>query len=83
MTHINWVFYSTKFDSQYPLALSRALPRNPSDHAPIMWDSGGDQRKAKNRFKFKKWWLQHSNFKELVQKVWSSEVRGVTTLDRW
>jgi hypothetical protein len=47
-----------------------------------MWESGDDQRKVATRFKFEKWWLQHKDFRELVQKIWCFEVKGDSALDR-
>jgi hypothetical protein len=37
----------------------------------------------KSRFKFEKWWLMHSEFKEVVKKVWETQVTGDTAIDRW
>jgi endonuclease/exonuclease/phosphatase family metal-dependent hydrolase len=38
MSHIDRIFCSIEFEAHYPLAIARALPRNPSDHAPILWE---------------------------------------------
>jgi hypothetical protein len=51
MSHIDWVFCSTDFDSHYSLASARTLPRTPSDHTPILWDSGTGIGIRKPRFK--------------------------------
>jgi hypothetical protein len=37
---IDRVFCSIEFDSLFPFAIAKALPRNPSDHVPILWESG-------------------------------------------
>jgi hypothetical protein len=39
-SHIDRIFCSTKFDEKSPLAIAKALPRNPSDDVPILWESG-------------------------------------------
>jgi hypothetical protein len=46
MSHIDRVFCNIDFDSIFPLATARALPRNPSDHVPIMWESGYAQKSS-------------------------------------
>jgi hypothetical protein len=58
MSHIDRVFCSTEFDRIFPLATIRALPRNPSDHTPILWESKIDQTRRKSRFKFEKWGVE-------------------------
>jgi exonuclease III len=83
ISHIDRIFCSTEFEAQYPLATARALPRNPSDHAPILWESGHGQLDKKPRFKIKKRWLKSAEFKELVKKVWSNRGEGDKAIDRW
>jgi hypothetical protein len=57
MSHIDRVFCNTKCDGKFPLATAKALPRTPSDHVPVLWESRQDQKKRKPKFKFEKWWL--------------------------
>jgi endonuclease/exonuclease/phosphatase family metal-dependent hydrolase len=38
MSHIDRVFCSTEFERAYPFSTVRALPRNPSDHTPLLWE---------------------------------------------
>jgi exonuclease III len=56
-SYIDIIFCSTEFDEKFPLANAKALPRNPSDHVPIMWESGQGQMQKKPRFKFENWWI--------------------------
>lgn len=83
LSHIDRIFCSTEFNEAFPLATAKALPRNPSDHVPILWESGIDQSKNRYRFKFENWWLQHSGFGEVVQNVWSKKTKGKSAIDRW
>jgi hypothetical protein len=83
LSHIDRVFSSTEFDEAFPLATARALPRNPSDHVPILWESGIDHPSGKARFKFENWWFQQANFQEMVQGIWSQPVKGETTIEVW
>jgi hypothetical protein len=82
-SHIDRVFCNTDFDNICPLATSRALPKNPSDHVPILWEFGQAQKHRKPRFKFEKWWLLHDSIGELVQIFWQTPVGGRTTIERW
>jgi hypothetical protein len=53
LSHIDRVFCSTKFETHFPMALARAFPRNPSDHVPVMWESGCDQKSIKTYLKLR------------------------------
>jgi hypothetical protein len=77
MSHIVRVFCSTEFDRAYPFATVRALPRNPSDHTPLLWEleQGGGEG-GKGRFNIQKWWMQREKFTELARKVWPTKVEG-------
>jgi hypothetical protein len=83
MSHIDWVFCSTDFDSHYSLASARTIPRTPSDHTPILWDSGTDIGIRKPRFKLEKWWIKHKEFRRLVHQIWTSPHVGMSAIDRW
>jgi hypothetical protein len=53
----------------FPLSSAKALPRQPSDHTPILWESGVGQKIDNPRFKFEKWWLKNKEFEKLVKYV--------------
>jgi hypothetical protein len=82
-SHIDRILYSTNFDGHFPLATAKALPRNPSDYVPILWEFGEGQTRNRPRFKFEKWWLMQLEFKQIVSKVWNSPIKGENALDRW
>jgi hypothetical protein len=67
----------------FPLATATALPRVPSDHVPILWESGHSKKCGRTRFKFEKWWRQCNEFRDLVVRVWNSKVVGVSAFKRW
>jgi hypothetical protein len=68
---------------KFPLSSAKALPRQPSDHTPILRESGVGQKIDKPRFKFEKWWLKYKDFEKLVKGVWSAPIRGEKVIDRW
>jgi hypothetical protein len=83
MSCIDRVLCNTEFEAPFPLAIARALNRSPSDHVPILWESGHGQEKKAFRFKIEKWWLHHKEFEELMNKVWTTKVEGGRAIDRW
>jgi hypothetical protein len=84
MSRIDRIFCTTNFESLFPLAHARALPRLGSDHTPIIWDAGLGQHPKKSSFKFEKWLLTRPDFKDLVLKAWSlNRKRGQSNLDCW
>jgi hypothetical protein len=44
MSHIDRIFVSTDFDSHFPIATTRALPKNISDHASLLWEDGLEEK---------------------------------------
>ena len=67
----------------FPLASARALPRLGSDHTPIVWDSGEHCIPKTSRFRFEKWWLARSDFKDIVSKAWSFRINSANPLNIW
>jgi endonuclease/exonuclease/phosphatase family metal-dependent hydrolase len=57
LVKIDRVFISPLCDSAFPLARVKALERLPSDHNPLLVDTGDNVFYGKKRFRFK-WWLE-------------------------
>jgi hypothetical protein len=84
MSRIDRIFCTTNFETIFPLAHAKALPRLGSDHTPIIWDAGLGQHPKKSSFNFEKWWLTRPDFKDLVQKAWTIHRKGgYSNLDCW
>ncbi|XP_073355615.1 uncharacterized protein [Aegilops tauschii subsp. strangulata] len=83
MDKIDRIFCTTEFDAAYPLASARVLPRVGSDHTPIVWESGINLVHKSCSFKFEKWWLTRSDFKDLVEKAWASRCNSNNPVDIW
>jgi hypothetical protein len=49
---------NVEWDSKYPLANSKIMPRETSDHNPIRISFGERSNKQKHVFRFGKWWLE-------------------------
>jgi endonuclease/exonuclease/phosphatase family metal-dependent hydrolase len=67
------VLVSTEWELNHPLSTVVALPREISDHTPLIIDSG--QPSSSNNaplFKFELVWLLRDGFMEMVKDVWNS-----------
>jgi hypothetical protein len=60
-----------------------ALSKGISTHNPLLVDSGDNCSISKKRFRFEKWWLERSDFNELVSKVWSLECKVSDPMEIW
>lgn len=83
MSTIDRVFCSIGIDRLFPSASIQALPRIGSDHTPILWDSGVGLQPRSSSYKFEKWWLLRDDLKAVVEKAWSTPVRGKSSIDIW
>jgi hypothetical protein len=72
LAKLDRVFASPNWEMAYPLVRVTALPREISDHSPLLDDTSGNQRFGKKKFRFEKWWLERADFKEVVVKAWST-----------
>ena len=83
MSRIDRIFCTTSFDSLFPLAHAKALPRLGSDHTPLLWESGCGKIPKKCCFKFEKWWSTRPDFIEVVNKAWALDKRARNAVDVW
>ena len=61
----------------------KALDRFPSDHNPLVLDSGANTCFGKKkRFRFEKWWLEKESFGSVEEKAWGT-CSFSNSLDRW
>ncbi|KAJ1264667.1 hypothetical protein BS78_08G017500 [Paspalum vaginatum] len=65
------IFVSTEWESAFPFASVKALDRLPSDHNPLVLDTGNNVSFGKKKFRFEKWWLEIPAFKEVMAKAWT------------
>lgn len=83
MSLIDKMFVSTEFEQKFPLATFTALPKNPSDDTPIIWDSGENVNLPKPIFRFEKWWLHHPKFSKICEDIWRDSEIGDKVIDIW
>jgi hypothetical protein len=77
------VFITTKWEATFPLVRVVGLAKSISDHVPLLVDSGDDYRLGKKKFRFKKWWLEREDFKEVVEKAWAAHCPEGEAIEIW
>jgi hypothetical protein len=83
MAKLDRIFISTEWEKSFPLVRVLCLPKSISDHTPLLVDSGENCTFGKKRFRFEKWWLERSDFRSMVERAWSLDCSGLTSMDRW
>jgi hypothetical protein len=83
MARLDRVFITTDWEAAFPLVRVKALNRLPSDHNPLLVDTGDNMSFGKKRFRFEKWWLEKDTFKEVVQKAWNSPCLVTDSMKKW
>lgn len=58
MARIDRIFATTSWEGNFPMCRVKALDRLPSDHTPLLLDSGDNIAVSKKTFRFEKWWLE-------------------------
>jgi hypothetical protein len=62
LARLDRIFVSTDWDANFPLTIVKALDMLPSDHNPLLIDTGTSMVKPKQKFRFEKWWLEKRQF---------------------
>jgi hypothetical protein len=83
LAKLDRVFASPDWERAYPLVRVTALPREISDHTPLLVDTGGNQMFGKKKFRFEKLWLERADFKEVVVKAWSTTCASNDPMEVW
>ncbi|KAJ1276319.1 hypothetical protein BS78_05G205600, partial [Paspalum vaginatum] len=83
LAKLDRIFVSTDWATTFPFASVKALDRLPSDHNPLVLDTGNNVSFGKKKFRFEKWWLEIPTFREVVTRAWSSPGEGKKAIDRW
>jgi hypothetical protein len=69
LERLDWFFTSASWTSTYPSTLVYPLVKPTSDHVPCVISIGTSIPKARV-FRFENYWLQHSDFKQIVENSW-------------
>jgi hypothetical protein len=83
MEKLDRVLVTREWESLFPNVCVYKLPRDMSDHNPLVLDVMNHQRMGRNmEFIFEFSWLKHKDFLERVGKVWEAPTRDSNPLDR-
>lgn len=78
------ILCSTKWELKFPRSTVVAHSRDIYDHTPLILNTGNlSSSHTQPPFKFELGWLFRDGFRELVSKIWSEEVPGNTSMERW
>ena len=83
LARIDRIFVSTDWELAFPLVRVKGLDRYPSDHNPLLIDTGDNVFFGKKLFRFEKWWLHNESFAKVVEKVWAQPCQATNSLDVW
>ena len=76
LERLDWFFTSPSWTVSYPSSLVYPLVKSTSDHVPCVIAIDTKIPRAKI-FRFENFWLQHSDFKQIVANAWNIPV-GIT-----
>jgi len=76
------VLVSKDWEEMFPTVIVKRLPREISDHNPLILSSGLQKPKIPIQFKFELSWLHNPDFLEAVEKIWAKPCNTRTSLDK-
>jgi hypothetical protein len=83
LAKLDRIFVPTDWEAAFPLVRVSALPKNISGHNPLLVDTGANCSIATKKFRFEKWWLERSDFMDMVEKVWKLECKETDPMEVW
>jgi hypothetical protein len=82
LVKLDRVLMSGSWENIFPLVKVKKLPRNISDHNPLVVDSENLSKKMQSSFVFEIGWLKHPDFKQIIGRIWNKPCRAKSTLDK-
>lgn len=73
---------SKDWEDLFPLAMVKKLPREVSDHNPLIILTNSKSPTKTIQFRFELGWLKNPDFFIQVEKIWNKPCRAKTTLDK-
>jgi len=71
------------WESLFPLSSLRKLPRELSDHNPLLLCTDQNKDKKPKAFCFETSWFRHLDFIPKVSEIWKEKVVGKNAVDKW
>jgi hypothetical protein len=76
------VLVTKEWDDQFPEATVSILPREVSDHNPLIVSTGKKDNLPFIPFRFDLNWLKNHDFLTLVKKIWMKPCKAKSTIDK-
>lgn len=73
---------SKEWEDIFPNIIVRKLPREISDHNPLILSSGPCKPQKHLQFKFENSWLNNPDFIPIVKQIWEKPCRAPSTLHK-
>ena len=70
---LDWCFTSEVWTLNFPHTMAYPLAKTTSEHVPFMVKIGTTIPKS-NIFRCENYWLEHSDFHEIVKQIWTQDV---------
>ena len=76
------ILMTKEWEDIFPQAFVNKLPREVSDHNPLIITTGKCDNLPHIQFKFDLSWLKNPKFSTLVEKIWNKPCKARTTIDK-
>jgi hypothetical protein len=76
------ILVSKEWEDIFPNSLVKRLPREISDHNPLILTSEPNKPMAHIQFRFELSWLSNPDFIPTVEKIWNKPCRAKLALDK-
>jgi hypothetical protein len=73
LERLDWFFTSASWTNSFPSTFVHSMTKPTSDHVPCVVTIGTKIPRS-NIFRFENYWLQHSQFKDIVKNAWNIPV---------
>jgi len=76
------VLISKDWEDMFPTVFLHKLPRDLSDHTPLILSSDTNQPLRNLSFKLETSWIKHPDFLDKVREIWQKSCFAMSTPDR-
>lgn len=76
------ILMTKEWEDLFPLAMIKKLPREVSDHNPLILLTDSKTPSMAIQFRFELSWLNNPDFFTHVERIWSKPCKAKTTLDK-
>ena len=83
LERLDRILISEDWEKLFPLTSLRKLPRELSDHNPLLLCTEQNNLKKTKDFCFETSWLKYQDFVPNIMKIWNEKVTGRNAVDKW